>query len=538
MPTFEITAPDGKKYRVEGASAEGALAAVKKMAPSPANAAPASPSVGSVGDIARAAGSGLVSGALAVPGIVGDIDMLARSGGIWLGNKARALAGKPPVDPETMRGRFLEGIAPTSQEIKEYVGFNPYEPQTTAGKYVGTAAEFLPMAVTGGAGAIARAGIKGGTMLAAKEAARVGGKYGAVPAVASEAAGQATEGTGLETPARLAGSVLGAGGLGALEATMATRRAIKAAPTSAALGSQAGKLYGRAERMGIGINPGSFAKAIDNLTAKLRQAGANAKQQPKSVETIRILNRARDATANGAKVELKDMETLRQIAGNVLKDIDPNERRVTHMIVDSLDDFMESLKPADIVGGNAARAGEAIGIIKKARQLWKYKSKTEIIERLFEKAHNQVGKNYTQAGFQTALRQKFGALANNHNAFRRFSKDEQEAILKVVRGGPLENALRKIGKFAPTGYLTMGGAVGAGYMLGAGPAAALATGALTARQSAQSIAKRNAEIVKIMTATGGRVPREATRSRLGAMAGKGLLYGGRPLLPGTDRNTP
>lgn len=31
MPTFEITAPDGKKYRVDGATAEGALAAIKKM---------------------------------------------------------------------------------------------------------------------------------------------------------------------------------------------------------------------------------------------------------------------------------------------------------------------------------------------------------------------------------------------------------------------------------------------------------------------------------------------------------------------------
>jgi hypothetical protein len=37
MPTFEITTPEGKAYHVEGANAEGALAAVQQMlSPSPA----------------------------------------------------------------------------------------------------------------------------------------------------------------------------------------------------------------------------------------------------------------------------------------------------------------------------------------------------------------------------------------------------------------------------------------------------------------------------------------------------------------------
>lgn len=42
MPTFDITAPDGKSYEIEGATAEGALAALQKHLGAPAAAAPVS----------------------------------------------------------------------------------------------------------------------------------------------------------------------------------------------------------------------------------------------------------------------------------------------------------------------------------------------------------------------------------------------------------------------------------------------------------------------------------------------------------------
>lgn len=45
MPTFQITGPDGKKYRVQGESAEGALSAVRKMAGGQVSAAPEDPAM-------------------------------------------------------------------------------------------------------------------------------------------------------------------------------------------------------------------------------------------------------------------------------------------------------------------------------------------------------------------------------------------------------------------------------------------------------------------------------------------------------------
>jgi hypothetical protein len=70
----------------------------------------------------------------------------------------------------------------------------PYQPQTTPGQFAETIGEFVP-----------------GAALAPEEGlGKAVAKYGVAPAVASEAAGQATEGTPLEPYARAAAGV-GAG---------------------------------------------------------------------------------------------------------------------------------------------------------------------------------------------------------------------------------------------------------------------------------------------------------------------------------------
>ena len=49
-----------------------------------------------------------------------------------------------------------------------------------------------------------------------------------------------------------------------------------------------------------------------------------------------------------------------------------------------------------------------------------------------------------------------------------WSQDEVKAIEKVVQGGPVENLLRYLGKFAPTGVVSMYGGGGAGFPFGVG----------------------------------------------------------------------
>lgn len=152
---------------------------------------------GTTEDVAKSAGTGLVRGVAGVLGLPGAI----KQGMDWGVGKLFDLAGAPAPDPRgvAIRDKFSP---PTPEDIRNagtaLTGINLYEPQTTAGKYAKTVGEFVPGALAGPGGALSNVV-----------------KFGVLPGLASEAAGQATEGTGLEPFAR-AGAALTTGGAAAL----------------------------------------------------------------------------------------------------------------------------------------------------------------------------------------------------------------------------------------------------------------------------------------------------------------------------------
>jgi hypothetical protein len=209
MKEFVITAPDGRRFRVRGETAEGALAAVRRMA------APAEgPGVGgTAADMAKAGAAGIARGAAGLVGLPGLLGDLGRKGLEWGMRKGYgAVAGQEP-DPRSESGveRFFAGPTDEVRAAMPLEGRNPlassvlndalssvtggatdFRGETTAGKYAGTVGEFLP-------GAVAFGGMNPGNLA----------RFGVLPGTASEAAGQATEGTAWETPARIAGGLLG-----------------------------------------------------------------------------------------------------------------------------------------------------------------------------------------------------------------------------------------------------------------------------------------------------------------------------------------
>lgn len=110
-----------------------------------------------------------------------------------------------------------------------------YKPQTTPGEYAQTVAEFVapavgPGLVTKGGQALARLAGSAAPETAASlgEIAKTGLKYGAVPGVASEAAGQATEGSELEPYARAAAPLIAGGAMAARDIIGANRPLMEA----------------------------------------------------------------------------------------------------------------------------------------------------------------------------------------------------------------------------------------------------------------------------------------------------------------------
>ena len=140
-----------------------------------------------VNDVAKAGAAGVARGTAGLAGLPGTLDDLAQAG-IMKAGKATGII------PEDWQGRQspLSGQALTGAMSSATGGATDYRGKTTAGQYAGTIGEFLP-------GAAAFGGMSPGNLV----------KYGAVPAVTSEAAGQAAEGTGWENTARIAGALAG-----------------------------------------------------------------------------------------------------------------------------------------------------------------------------------------------------------------------------------------------------------------------------------------------------------------------------------------
>ena len=82
----------------------------------------------------------------------------------------------------------------------------------------------------------------------------------------------------------------------------------------------------------------------------------------------------------------------------------------------------------------------------------------------------------------------------NNKRMRGFTKAEQEAIKKVAMGGKVDNAMRQLGKLAPTGVISGAISGSAGFAIGGVPGALAlpAVGAL-ARRSATNRTMRNVD---------------------------------------------
>lgn len=196
MPTFDITAPDGKQYTVEGADAQGAMAALQKHVGVTKPAEPEMSAGEVAADIAKSGGIGVAKGGIGMFGAGGDLRDLASAGIDKAGEK---LGFDPSIvkSAASKLSRFTPlGVlndAPTSHDIQSKIEGTTgefYKPKTIAGEYAQTAGEFAPAAIGGGGGALARMG------------------RALIPAATSETAGQLTKGTEAEPYARVAGALL------------------------------------------------------------------------------------------------------------------------------------------------------------------------------------------------------------------------------------------------------------------------------------------------------------------------------------------
>lgn len=281
------------------------------------------------------------------------------------------------------------------------------------------------------------------------------------------------------------------------------------APTVQELKGQAGQQYKFAEDVGAVFKKNSYNQFANKLESTLAKEGLDKALQPR---VFAALERIKDT--KNSNVTLENMEILRRISQAAGSSADASERRLASIMVDNLDDFVETAQPSQLAKGSS----EAVSALTDARELWKRAKKTEIIDDLVASAELRADANFSQSGMENALRRKLVNLADNPKALRAFTKEEQNAIKVAAKGGPIQNVLRLVGKLAPTGIVSGGGSVGLGYLAG-GPIGAVGLPIIggAARKGAEQLGLRNIEQLRNRLATGNvPIPQVTPRSLIGA----------------------
>lgn len=307
--------------------------------------------------------------------------------------------------------------------------------------------------------------------------------------------------TGAGTGAAIGGATGALGRIGASKvdtAGLSTADDLQAAAKAA---------YARADHAGVVYSKDALARIRDKLTGEFADFGYHPELQSGAKVALSEINRLADQN-----VSLKGMDTARKIAGNSFQMGNKANNALSSKVTSAIDDLIANPQAGDILSGNGAAAAEAI---KEARGLYGQARKLETVNDLIERAGLRAGSSGSGANIENATRQELSKILKSDKMQRGFTKTELEALRQAVLGTKAQNALRAVGKFAPTGVVSGGVGVSTGGAVGSflgGPvgaavgATALPAIGFAAKTAADAAARNSAKIVQALIASGGKMP--------------------------------
>lgn len=347
----------------------------------------------------------------------------------------------------------------------------------------------------------------------------------------------AGEGRGLDERWRNAvtGGAIG-GGIGGLTGTLARIGAGKldasALPTADDLKGAASAAYQRADDAGVVYSKQGIERIRDALVKDFTEFGYHPELQSGAKVALNEVNRLADGN-----VTLKGLDTARKIAGNAFQPGNKSNNALTAKVSGALDDFVANPQAGDVLMGNGAEAASAI---QEARGLYGQARKLELVNSLFEKAGLRAGSSGSGANIENATRQELSKILKSETMKRGFNKDELAAIKQAVMGTKTQNALRAVGKFAPSGVVSGGVGTSTGAFVGnliGGPvgsaigAVALPAVGFGAKMAADAGSSGSARLVEALIASGGRLPQAQLSGGMKALI-NALTRSGAQQLPG------
>lgn len=391
-----------------------------------------------IGDIIGSTGAGALRG---VKGLLETPEMLGRAARrgyqVVTGSEERT----PVFDTSTGRA-----ISKGYEALASSVGADPEgisrRGETTAAEYAGTVGEFLPAAIGGGAGAL---------------------KTAVTAGLGSEALGQATEDTVLETPARIIGAFAAPAALtGVKNKTVRAmeKRAVQTPTLETARANKNAK-YAAAKAAGAEVQVdmgGLYRSVLNDMKNAPEELFSN---YTPGVDThidnaLKILSSRKKKTFNINQLD-RIRSSLKEIyykgkGGGQSK----HDERVG-FIVDKIDEAIDAA-PAGISGT------EAGALFNQARSANRQYKKMEMFEDLMRKAEFETASSGSGGNIVNKYRQAIKSILTQPKKKAQFDPQELEVMEAMVRGSLPENVLRQVGKLSPTGgglsqYLNLGAVV-------------------------------------------------------------------------------
>jgi hypothetical protein len=236
-------------------------------------------------------------------------------------------------------------------------------------------------------------------------------------------------------------------------------RKLAETPSQDFLESKASQLFKEARDSGVQLDPKQFGGTMGQIAKDLRNEGYDPRLYPKIAVAIDELKNIKTTK------DFNELNTLRKFIMGAQKSVDPEEMRLATMLKADFDNYLANIPDTAVIGGSK----EGLAAWKEARDTYTKLSKADIFTEMLEKAKLEKHK-LTQSGTENALFRELRKLGENPKRMRLFSKAEQDAILEAGKGGNVQNLMRFMSRFTPTGPVS--GMFAGGAML-ANPAVAI-----------------------------------------------------------------
>jgi hypothetical protein len=278
----------------------------------------------------------------------------------------------------------------------------------------------------------------------------------------------------------------------------AIAEAARNAPTSEALRAQGNALYRQVDDAGVQVKPEAFDRARSNIIDALRSSTGYdelpgpGSLTPNTSRVVEILNQSSRKMADEptAALPFSSLDQMRRQAGAAAGNVtNKTDQKAGVTVIRQLDDFVQSLGPEDLAGGDADALKGAIG---KAREVWGRMSRSQMIDDAMEKSENYL------SGTASGLRNQFKNILQNKKLSSQFTDAEKAALRSVTHGNALEQLVNLAG-----GGLAQMGSIGGGFAAGGVPGAMVGTAAAAGqRRLAEAVTMRAAEKARAAIASG------------------------------------